>query len=64
MIYKLFEVYSNGTILSSILSVFLPQSGGSLTGILTVTSCSMTSVSASTFSGDGSALTNLNISNI
>ncbi len=34
-----------------------------MTGNLTGTSCSMTSVSASTFSGSGAALTNLNVSN-
>ncbi len=34
-----------------------------LSGDLTVTSCSMTSVSANTFSGSGAALTNLNVSN-
>jgi hypothetical protein len=45
------------------LSSFLPLTGGLLSGNLTGTSCSMTSVSANTFSGSGAALTNLNVSN-
>jgi hypothetical protein len=58
------EIYRNGTPLSSTLSLFLPLVGGQLTGGLTGTTCSMTSVSAATFSGSGASLTNLNASNI
>jgi hypothetical protein len=58
------EIYRNGTPLSSALSLFLPLVGGQLTGGLTGTTCSMTSVSAATFSGSGASLTNLNASNI
>ena len=58
------EIYRNGTPLSSALSLFLPLVGGQLTGGLTGTTCSMSSVSASTFSGSGAALTSLNASNI
>ena len=54
------EIYRNGTTLS----LFLPLVGGQLTGGLTGTTCSMTSVSAATFSGSGASLTNLNASNI
>jgi len=57
------EIYRNGTTLSSTLSLFLPLVGGQLTGGLTGTTCSMTSVSAATFSGSGASLTNLNVSN-
>jgi hypothetical protein len=58
------EIYRNGTPISSTLSLFLPLSGGTLTGLLTCTTISATSVSASTFSGSGAALTNLNASNV
>ena len=57
------EVYRNGTTLASTLSNFLPTTGGTLTGNLTGTSCSMTSISASTLSGSGAAISNLNVSN-
>ena len=58
------EIYRNGTPISSVLSLFLPLTGGQLTGNLTGTSCSMSSVSASIFSGSGASLSNLNASNI
>ena len=57
------EIYRNGTPISSTLSTFLPLAGGSLSGGLTGTTLSMTSVSASTFSGSGASLTNLNVNN-
>ena len=43
------EIYRNGTPISSTLSLFLPLTGGLLSGDLTRTSCSMKSVSANTF---------------
>jgi hypothetical protein len=59
------DIYRNGTPISSTLSLFLPLiTGGQLTGNLTGTSCSMTSVLANTFSGSGASPTNLNASNI
>ena len=58
------EIYRNGTPISSTLSLFLPLTGGTLTGVLTATTISATNISAATFSGSGASLTNLNASNI
>jgi hypothetical protein len=58
------EIYRNGTPLSSTLSLFLPLTGGTLTGILTGTTISATNMTASLFSGSGSGLTSLNASNV
>jgi hypothetical protein len=58
------EIYRNGTPISSVLSLFLPLTGGLLSGPLTGTTISATNISASTFSGSGTSLSNLNASNI
>ena len=58
------EIYRNGTPISSMISLFLPLTGGTLTGVLTATTISATNISAATFSGSGASLTNLNASNI
>ncbi len=58
------EIYRNGTLISPTLSLFLHLTGGLLSGPLTVTIISATNMSASTFSGSGASLTNLNASNI
>ncbi len=46
----------NETTITSILSLFLSLTGGQFTSNLTGTSCSVTSVSADTFSGFGAAM--------
>ena len=48
-----FEIYRNGTPLSSVLSLFLPLTGGILTGNLTGTTISASYVSATNLSGSG-----------
>ena len=53
------EIYRNGTPISSVLSLFLPLTGGLLSGPLTGTTISATSMIANNFSGSGSALTNV-----
>ena len=58
------EIYRNGTPISSTLSLFLPLTGGTLTGLLTGTTISATNMTANLFTGSGSALTNLNASNV
>jgi hypothetical protein len=58
------EIYRNGTPISSTLSLFLTLTGGILSGPLSGTTISATSVLASTFSGSGASLTTLNASNI
>jgi hypothetical protein len=57
------EINRNGTPLSSTLSLFLPLTGGIMSGPLSGTTISVTSVSAATFSGSGASLTYLNASN-
>ena len=54
------EIYRNGTPISSTLSLFLPLTGGILTGTLTGTTISATNMTASLFSGSGASLTNIN----
>ena len=49
-----FEIYRNGTPLSSVLSLFLPLTGGMLTGNLTGTT-----ISATELSGSGPNISNL-----
>ena len=56
------EIYRNGTPISSTLSLFLPLSGGTLTGLLTGTTISATNMTANLFTGSGAALTTLNAS--
>jgi hypothetical protein len=46
------------------LSLFLPLTGGTLTGVLSGTTISATNMSAATFSGSGASLTNLNVSTV
>ncbi len=58
------EIYRNGTPISSTLSLFLPLSGGTLTGLLTGTTISATNMTANLFTGSGAALTTLNASNV
>ena len=53
-----FEIYWNGTSLSSVLSLFLPLTGGILTGNLTWTTISATNVSASNLTGSGENIFN------
>jgi hypothetical protein len=57
------EIYRNGTSFSSTLSLFLPLTGGSLSGPLSGTTISATYMTANTFTGSGAELTNLNVSN-
>ena len=59
-----FEIYRNGTPLSSVLSLFLPLTGGILTGNLKGTTISATNVSASTFAGSGENIFNLDYNKI
>ena len=59
-----FEMYRNGTPLTSVLSLFLPLTGGILTGNLTCTTISATNVSASTFAGSGENIFNLDYNKI
>ena len=58
------EIYRNGTPISSTLSLFLPLTGGTLTGLLTGTTISATNMTANLFSGSGASLTNINASNV
>ena len=58
------EIYRNGTPISSELSLFLPLTGGTLTGVLSGTTISATNFSGSTFSGSGTGITNLDNNNI
>ena len=58
------EIYRNGTSISSSLSLFLPLTGGTLTGVLSGTTISATYMTANTFTGSGAELTNLNASNV
>ena len=58
------EIYRNGTPISSTLSLFLPLTGGTLSGLLTGTTISATNMTASLFSGSGASLTNINASNV
>ena len=58
------EIYRNGTPISSTLSLFLPLTGGTLTGSLSGTTISATNMTASLFSGSGASLTNINASNV
>ena len=59
-----FEIYRNGTPLSSVLSLFLPLTGGILTGNLTGTTISATNVSSSMFAGSGENIFNLDYNKI
>ena len=58
------EIYRNGTPISSTLSLFLPLTGGTLTGVLSGTTISATNMTAATFSGSGASLNSLNASNV
>ncbi len=58
------EIYRNGTPISSTLSLFLTLNGGTFTGISTGTTISATNLTATNLTGSGSAITNLNASNI
>ncbi len=63
------EIYRNGTPISSSLSLFLPPTGGTLTGVLSGTTISATNFSGSTFSGStfsgsGASLNYLNAPNV
>ena len=58
------EIYRNGTTLASTLSLFLPLTGGTLTGVLNCTTISASNVSATNLSGSGASITNLNYNNI
>ena len=58
------EIYRNGTPISSTLSLFLPLTGGTLTGVLSGTTISATNMTASLFSGSGASLNSLNASNV
>ncbi len=58
------EIYRSGTPLSSTLSLFLPLTGGTLTGVLSGTTISATNMTASLFSGSGTSLNSLNASNV
>ncbi len=57
------EIYRNGTSVPSTLSLFLPLSGGALSGTLSSTTISATDITANTFTGSGASLTNLNVRN-
>ncbi len=56
------EIYRNGTPIFSTLSLFLPLTGGTLTGVLSGTTISATNMTANLFSGSGASFTNLNVS--
>ena len=58
-----FEIYRNGTPLSSVLSLFLPLTGGILTGNLTGTTISASHVSATKLAGFGENISNLDNNN-
>ena len=59
----MFEIYRNGTPLSSVLSLFLPLTGGILTGNLTGTTIAASYVSATNVSGFGTNISNLDYNN-
>ena len=59
-----FEIYRNGTPLSSVLSLFLPLTGGILTGNLTGTTIAASHVSTTKLSGSGENISNLDYNNI
>ena len=58
-----FEIYRNGTSLSSVLSIFLPLTGEILTGNLTGTTIAASYVSATNLSGSGTNISNLDYNN-
>ena len=59
-----FEINRNGTPLSSVLSLFLPLTGGILTGNLTGTTIAASYVSATNLAGSGTNISNLDYNNI
>ena len=63
-IINCFEIYRNGTSLSSVLSLFLSLTGGILTGNLTGTTIAATNVSTTKLSGSETNISNLDYNNM